>query len=120
MQLASAGTVDQTKIDHLKQITDREIVSFAVLYGSQATGDATDASDIDIGLYLDGSVPENRIQTLLFRIEGEYTDAGFDDTELDFSILSDPAPTQFITTVKEQALFLSGDRQACESWVTKS
>lgn len=119
MQLASDGMVDQTKIDCLKRITDRSLVSFAVLYGSQADGTATAGSDIDIGLYLPKSVPENRIQTLLFRIEGEYADAGFNDTELDFSILSEPNETQFTTTVKNQALFLSGDKSACESWINE-
>lgn len=112
----SETSVASEKLQALQTVTDRSIVTFSVVYGSHTVGEATEESDIDIGLYLAEDVEENTIQTLIFRIEGEYADLGFDDMELDISILSEPNEQQFIDTVHEQAYFLAGAESAFLSW----
>lgn len=111
----SPGLISEQKWAELQSVIDRQSVKFSILYGSQSVGEATESSDIDIGLYF---VPNVDAFTELFRIEEEYLEAGFDDSELDLTILNDSHKESFIQTVREQAVFLCGDEEAFEEFVS--
>lgn len=110
--------LSQSKTSSLKQILDRPSIEFAVLYGSQATGNETENSDIDIGLMFT-NIDSVEPYTVIFRIEEEYSDAGFDDLELDLSVLNTAEEQDFIQTVKEQSIPLAGDLKRAKAFSSK-
>lgn len=104
-----------SKSSILQKLLERPSVEFAILYGSQATGDDTESSDIDIGLMFT-DIDSVEPYTIIFRIEEEYCDAGFDDLELDLSVLNTAEEKDFIRTVKEQAIPLAGNEEKARAY----
>lgn len=111
--------LSEEKTSVLEDVLDRDSIQFAILYGSQATGDDTLESDIDIGLMFESNSSVDPY-TVVFRIEEEYADAGFDDLELDLSVLNTAEERDFITTVQQQAIYITGDKQAMEQFIATS
>lgn len=100
-----------------KSILERPNIVFAILYGSQSTGEATPESDIDIGIFLDDYTTDKKYDEI-FAIEEHYSEAGGDWEKLDITVLNnaEELPAQFTSTAREQAIFICGNREKFEEW----
>ena len=103
------------KITTLQNILSRDSLEFALLYGSRATGTYNEKSDIDIGVK---SSKNNNEYTILFRIEEEYSDKGFDDNELDLTILDTTIDETFKNTVKTKAIYICGNKSKYNEFIS--
>lgn len=109
------GKIEPNKWQAIQTVLNRETIVFAALYGSQAVGEATSQSDIDIAIQF---TKEADTFTELFRIEEEYSNNNFDDSELDLTILNDSHEKSFVDTIREQAVYLCGDEDKFDNFVS--
>lgn len=72
--MPSPAEIKEELLNKLKQLPDFDQLKFIYLYGSQAGGQVTERSDIDICLYYDLK-DARQLHRLLYKISGSVSDA---------------------------------------------
>ena len=103
--------LSQSELDTLQVYFSHEEIEFAVLFGSFATGNATEESDIDVAIQFKSSNPQKN-NYIRDKLKGSWRG----EREVDILILNSYSNSSVLRTISATGVFLSGNLEKALSF----